>query len=164
VDQSALLLLVVRLGFLALLWLFVFGVVRAIRADIFGPRVPRASRANRAARAAAPRPAPPPQRPRPAKSLPRHLVVTQGGLAGTTLELTDAPVTIGRAEGSTLVLQDDYASNHHARLFPANGQWVLEDLGSTNGTFLDRTKVSSPTPIGVGSKVRIGQTVLELRK
>jgi hypothetical protein len=159
-EQSALLVLLVRLGLLALLWLFVYGVVRAIRADIFGPKVTRASRARAAAR---PAPAPAP-RPRPQQRMARHLVVTQGSLAGTTVEMGNAPVTLGRAPGSTVVLQDDYASNHHARLVPHDGQWILEDMGSTNGTFLDRTKVTAPTPVGIGAKVRIGQTVLELRK
>ncbi len=152
---------VIRLGFLALLWLFVLIAVRAIRLDIFGPRVPRGARpATRAPAAAGPA--------RPAKAkprtLPRQLVVTQGDLAGTTVALAEAPVTIGRAPESTLVLTDDYASTHHARLMPRDGQWILEDLGSTNGTYLDKSKVSGPTPVRVGGTVRIGKTVMELRR
>ncbi|HVF21198.1 MAG TPA: FHA domain-containing protein [Mycobacteriales bacterium] len=149
----------IRLGFLALLWLFVLMVVRAIRLDIFGPRVPRA------ARPAPPRAtaAPTASKPKP-RALPRQLVITQGDLAGTTVALAEAPVTIGRDPSSTLVLTDDYVSSHHARLMPRDGQWILEDLGSTNGTYLGKVKVSGPTPVQAGGTVRIGKTVLELRR
>ena len=62
------------------------------------------------------------------------------------------------------MLDDDYASSRHARFFPKDGQWLVEDLGSTNGTYLDRTKVTGPTPVPLGVPIRIGKTVLELRK
>jgi pSer/pThr/pTyr-binding forkhead associated (FHA) protein len=157
--MSELTILLVRLGVLGLLWLFVFAAIRVIRIDVYGPRVPRATRA--AARPAA-RPAP---APKPAKGkLPKHLVVTAGSLAGQSIVLDNAPVTIGRAPESTLVLTDDYASSHHARLVPREGQWYIEDLGSTNGTYLDKTKVTGPTAVPPGAKVRIGKTVLELRR
>ena len=161
-----LVLQLVRLGFLAMLWLFVFAAVRVIRLDIFGPRVPKAARVQPRTHAAVatPRTADAPAKPPGRGKLPRQLVVTQGSLAGTSITLAQAPVTIGRSPESTLVLTDDYASTHHARLLPHNGQWLVEDLGSTNGTFLDKTKVSGPTPVGVGSKVRIGKTVMELRR
>ena len=64
----------------------------------------------------------------------------------------------------TLVLNDDYASSRHARIFPQDGQWIVEDLGSTNGTYLDRQKVTRPTPVPLGVPIRIGKTVLELRR
>jgi pSer/pThr/pTyr-binding forkhead associated (FHA) protein len=92
------------------------------------------------------------------------LLVTAGNLAGTTIELADQQITVGRAADATLVLTDDYASTRHARLYPQNGEWIVEDLGSTNGTYLDRQKVTQPTPIPIGMPVRIGKTVLELRK
>ena len=94
----------------------------------------------------------------------RQLVVTGGNLAGTSITLTDQQITIGRAADATVVLTDDYASTRHARLFPQNGEWIVEDLGSTNGTYLDRQKVTQPTPVPVGVPVRIGKTVLELRR
>ena len=75
------------------------------------------------------------------------LVVTEGALQGTTLSLTDAPVTMGRGHDCTLVLDDDYASTHHARLSRTAEGWVLEDLGSTNGTYLGRSKVTRPTAV-----------------
>jgi pSer/pThr/pTyr-binding forkhead associated (FHA) protein len=92
------------------------------------------------------------------------MVVTAGPLAGKTFPLTDAQITIGRADDATLVLTDDYASTRHARIFPQDGQWIVEDLGSTNGTYLDRQKVTQPTPVPVGVPIRIGKTVLELRR
>jgi pSer/pThr/pTyr-binding forkhead associated (FHA) protein len=92
-----------------------------------------------------------------------QLVVTAGARAGTRITLGEAPITIGRAEDSTLVITDDYASARHARLVPRNGQWLLEDLGSTNGTYLGQHKLNGPTPLEVGVPIRIGRTVLELR-
>jgi pSer/pThr/pTyr-binding forkhead associated (FHA) protein len=157
--MSELAIVLIRLGFLALLWLFVFAVLRAIRLDVYGPRVPKAARP--APQQERPKAAPP--KPKQGK-LPRHLVVTAGSLSGQSVDLADAPVTIGRAPESTLVLTDDYASSHHARLVPRDGQWLIEDLGSTNGTYLDKTKVTGPTPVPPGAKVRIGKTVLELRR
>ena len=160
--MSELAILLVRLGVLALVWVFVFAALRVIRLDVFGPRVPRAGRPQPQA---TPAPKPVAQPAKPAKKMPRHLVITEGALAGTTVDLDPAaPVTIGRAPGSTLVLTDDYASSHHARLVPRDGQWLVEDLGSTNGTYLDRAKVTQPTPVPSGGKVRIGKTVLELRR
>jgi pSer/pThr/pTyr-binding forkhead associated (FHA) protein len=94
--------------------------------------------------------------------------VTEGPLAGTSLPLGSSPVLIGRAPECTLVLPDDYASSRHARLVPEDGRWVLEDLGSTNGTTLGRngpgTPVTGPVVVGPGSVVRIGRTTLELRR
>ena len=101
---------------------------------------------------------------RPARGVPQRLLVTGGSLTGTSIGLTDQQITIGRADDATLVLSDDYASSRHARLFPQNGQWVVEDLGSTNGTYLDRQKVTQPTPVPAGVPIRIGKTVLELRR
>ncbi len=91
------------------------------------------------------------------------MVVTAGALAGTKITLGEQSITIGRAEDSTLVITDDYASARHARLLPRAGQWLLEDLGSTNGTYLDRDKVTGPTPVPLGVPIRIGRTALELR-
>ena len=90
--------------------------------------------------------------------------LVEGALAGTTVTLTEAPVTLGRADDSTLVLTDDYASSRHARLVPGEEAWMLEDLGSTNGTYLGSAKVTRPTPVPLGQPIRIGKTVMELRK
>jgi pSer/pThr/pTyr-binding forkhead associated (FHA) protein len=94
---------------------------------------------------------------------PSHLLVTAGDLMGTRITLTGAPVLIGRAPDSTLVLTDDYASNRHARISLQDGMWVAEDLGSTNGTYLGQRKLDGPVPLDMGVALRNGKTVLELR-
>jgi pSer/pThr/pTyr-binding forkhead associated (FHA) protein len=94
---------------------------------------------------------------------PRTLVVTAGPLAGTKITLGDQPILIGRADDSTLVLTDDFASSRHARLTNRGGQWYVEDLGSTNGTYLDQQRVQGPLLVNPGQPIRIGQTALELR-
>jgi pSer/pThr/pTyr-binding forkhead associated (FHA) protein len=157
--MSELTLTLIKLGFLAVLWLFVLSAVSVMRSDLFGPQL-RGQRLPRGAARPATRPAKPPKR----RNAPRKLVVTAGSLVGTTVSLGDAPVTVGRAQDSTVVLDDDYASSRHARVFPRDGQWLVEDLGSTNGTYLDRDKVTGPTPVPMGVPIRIGKTVLELRK
>ena len=165
---SALVVAAVKYGLLALLWLFVVMAFRTVRNDLFGARAgvgaPPAARP--VAAAAAPRS--PAARPAPGgrqgRSAARRLVVTEGALAGTTIGLGDDPVTLGRADDSTLVLTDDYASTRHARLVPGDGAWLVEDLGSTNGTYLGAAKVVRPTPVPLGQPIRVGKTVLELRR
>ncbi|WP_375477986.1 FHA domain-containing protein [uncultured Jatrophihabitans sp.] len=157
--NSALALQLFRFGFLALLWLFVLATVRVIRADL---------RASGQARIGTP----PPLRRRGRNTggevrtgprAPSQLIVTEGGLTGTRIGLTGAPVLIGRANDSTLVLEDDYASTRHARISLQDNMWVVEDLGSTNGTYLGQRKLDGPVPLEVGVPLRIGKTVLELR-
>ena len=157
--MSNLTLLLIRLAFLAVLWLFVIAAVGVVRTDLFGGARPRRQRRQRK-----PPPVRAPRPVRPSRGAPNRLLVTAGGLAGTSIGLTDQQITIGRANDATLVLNDDYASTRHARLFPQDGQWIVEDLGSTNGTYLDRQKVTQPTPVPPGVPIRIGKTVLELRK
>ena len=174
--MSELTLTVMRLGFLAVLWLFVIVAVQVIRSDLFGTRVTQrgsrrdANRPQQAARQAAP----PQQRQQAAapsgggrqrRGAPTKLVVSEGTLTGTTVALQGQTISLGRAHDSTIVLDDDYASSRHARIYPdRDGQWIVEDLGSTNGTYLDRTRLTTPTPIPLGAPIRIGKTVIELRK
>ncbi|MEV0243524.1 FHA domain-containing protein [Streptomyces collinus] len=170
--MSELTLTVMRLGFLAVLWLFVIVAVQVIRSDLFGTRVTQRGSRREAGRQqqAAARQAPPPQRQQPAggrrgRNAPTKLVVTEGTLTGTTVALQGQTITLGRAHDSTIVLDDDYASSRHARIYPdRDGQWIVEDLGSTNGTYLDRSRLTTPTPIALGAPIRIGKTVIELRK
>ncbi|MFI8080003.1 FHA domain-containing protein [Kitasatospora sp. NPDC086009] len=183
--MSELTLTVMRLGFLAVLWLFVIVAVQVIRSDLFGTKVnPRSSRRGGAATAAAATAAPAAAAPgrvpqgQPAQAAqtqgggggrrrgaPTQLVVVQGSLAGTTVALQGQTITLGRAHDSTIVLDDDYASSRHARIYPdQTGQWTVEDLGSTNGTYLDRQRLTAPTPLQPGMPIRIGRTVIELRK
>ncbi len=160
---STLVISLVKYGLLVLLWLFVLAAVRTVRADLFGATAQRRTTASPSATAPRAKPVKPP-RASGSRSAARRLVVTEGALAGTSLDLGDTPVTLGRADASTLVLTDDYASSHHARLVPGDGVWLVEDLGSTNGTYLGSTKVTHPTPVPLGQQIRIGKTVLELRR
>ena len=125
--NSPLAIQLMRLGFLILLWLFVYGAVRVGR------------------------------------RAPSYLVVTEGSLRGTRIPLTASPVLIGRADDSTLVLTDDYASTRHARISQQDNVWYVDDLGSTNGTYLGQMRLAGPMPLEPGVPVRIGKTVLELR-
>ncbi|MFE2168216.1 MULTISPECIES: FHA domain-containing protein [unclassified Streptomyces] len=166
--MSELTLTVMRLGFLAVLWLFVIVAVQVIRSDLFGTRVTqrgsrRGGNTSAPAQSGGRQAAPPQQRQR--RGAPTKLVVSEGTLTGTTVALAGQTITLGRAHDSTIVLDDDYASSRHARIYPdRDGQWIVEDLGSTNGTYLDRTRLTTPTPIPPGAPIRIGKTVIELRK
>ena len=154
--NTPLALQLMRFGFLALLWLFVLAAIRVIRADLRTAGQPRIATPPARQRRRAPARVTPPRG-------PSQLVVTAGSLEGTRIGLTGAPVLIGRANDSTLVLTDDYASTRHARITLQDGMWVVEDLGSTNGTYLGQRKLDGPLPMEVGVPLRIGKTVLELR-
>ena len=162
--MTGLTITVMKLGLLAILWVFVLLALGVVRTDLFGA----GGRAGRTRTAAKPAPgAPVTERPsaRPRRGVPTRLVVTSGSLTGTSVALTGTQITLGRAHDSTIVLDDDFASSRHARIYPdASGQWVVEDLGSTNGTYLDRAKISGPTPVPLGVPIRIGKTALELKK
>ncbi len=158
--MNALTLTLIRVAFLAVLWLFVIAAIGVVRTDLFGT----ATKAAKVRRNRQPQPQRPPRQPKPGRGTPRFLVVTEGGLSGVSIDLSDQQITLGRANDATLVLNDDYASSRHARIFPQDGQWIVEDLGSTNGTYLDRQKVTRPTPVPLGVPIRIGKTVLELRR
>jgi hypothetical protein len=165
--MSELSLTIIRVAFLAVLWLFVIAAIGVVRTDLLGgsATAARRSRSHQAQTLRAPRQTTRPPRPqRAGRGSPRFLVVTAGALKGTTMDLTQQQITLGRANDATLVLNDDYASSRHARIFPQDGQWIVEDLGSTNGTYLDRQKVTGPTPVPLGVPIRIGKTVLELRR
>lgn len=163
--MSELTITLLRLGYLALLWVFVFAAIGVLRKDIYGTHITtrgtRASRNKSAKRrqggAHAPGEAQGPIR-------PTRLVVTQGALTGTTLPLTSSAILIGRAPACTLVLDDDYASTRHARIFPQGSDWVVEDLGSTNGTFIGSFRLAEPTILPIDTPVRIGQNVIELQR
>ncbi|MDR0626880.1 MAG: FHA domain-containing protein [Bifidobacteriaceae bacterium] len=100
----------------------------------------------------------------PKQHAPTRLVVKSGPLRGTTLPLSRAPVVIGRSSTANLVLDDEFTSGRHAQLVPRNGGWVLEDLGSTNGTFLGRERIAGPVELTAGQSIRIGNTTLEVLK
>ncbi|MBX9244290.1 FHA domain-containing protein [Actinotalea ferrariae] len=169
--MSELTITLLRLGYLVLLWVFVLAAIGVLRRDLYGTRiVNRVLRRGGQSAPAAPRPAPPVategrSQPFPKREvMPRRLVVTAGPLRGTTLPLGSSAILIGRAPSCTLVLDDDYSSQRHARVFPQDGEWYVEDLGSTNGTFLGREKVEQPTAVRAGAQIKVGQSILELQR
>ncbi len=156
-------LTVVRLGLLVLLWLFIFSIVGVLRSDLYGTRIvqrtPGAAGGRRAARGR-----PTPNTPQRSKRGFSVLAVTEGPMRGTTVPLKESGVLLGRNPECTLVLDDDYASGRHARVYYDGKSWYVEDLGSTNGTHVNGEKITAPTPLQAGSQLRIGTTVLELRR
>ena len=173
--MSELTLLLLRFGFLFLLWAFVFGVVYALRSDLFGQRVRRlpadaAAASPFVASAVAPSPAPAasaftqPVSVGAAPATAKRLVITSGPKSGLELDLPNEPLTSGRSSESGLVIRDDYTSTHHARLMLWGEDWVIQDLDSTNGTFLGGIRVTLPTPVPLNTSVRIGTTSFELRR
>jgi hypothetical protein len=178
---SDLTLLVLRVAFLALLWIFVFAVVYALRSDLFGGRVRRLEQQASAGPQAAPVYAPPAVQSLPTSPVtpgsgirlaappahddgpPTRLVITSGGKAGLEIPLGSEPLTIGRASDSGLQIRDDYTSTHHARLLLWGDDWVIQDLDSTNGTYVDGERIDSPTQVPPNTPVKVGATTFELR-
>jgi pSer/pThr/pTyr-binding forkhead associated (FHA) protein len=146
-----------RFIFLAVLWIFVWRAVRAVYLEL-RPE----GRRQRVPRQQAPTPARPPQR--RTKKVPSRIAVVDGSaLKGQTFELSDE-LLIGRAEKCHVVLDDTYVSQVHARIYARNGAHVIEDLGSTNGTYVNRRRISAPAELQRGDQVKIGKTVMEMRK
>lgn len=167
--MSELTLLLLRLLFLAVMWAFVFAIVYALRSDLFGQKARRMPVPAAAAPAA--RPAPSPTAPKPAVARPpvgsldaTRLVITSGAKEGLEIDLPEEQLTIGRSHESGLVIRDDYTSTHHARLLRWPEGWVVQDLDSTNGTYLDGTRVHVPTAVPLNTPVKIGTTSFELRR
>lgn len=170
--MSELVLLLLRIGFLVLMWFFVFGVVYSLRADLFGVRarkLPAEATAGAPAAAAAPAAPPRPSSSRPSSgpatvATAKRLVITSGPKAGLELPLGSEAMTIGRSSESALVIRDDYTSSHHARLLLRGDTWAIQDLDSTNGTFVAGQRVTGgPVSLSLGTPVKVGATTFELR-
>jgi pSer/pThr/pTyr-binding forkhead associated (FHA) protein len=159
-----------------LLWGFVVAAIVAVRHDVFGVKSPKSApaaargatagavtAATPAAAAAAPALTPKQARRRKAPTIATQLAVVEGPSAGKSVALSSLPVTIGRSDSSSIVLADDYVSSNHARLVPRGTDWLVEDTGSTNGTFVNDKKVTTSTVVPVGGRIKIGRNVLELR-
>jgi len=151
-------LTVLKFLFLALLYFFVYRAVRSVVVDVRGTAargaVPRSSKAEA-------RPSSPPAERRGKR--PRELLlVDERGKKAASFRLEGA-MQVGRADACHVKLSDTYVSQFHARVFPKDGAWFVEDLGSTNGTFLNQRKVTAPSELRGGDKLRMGKTVLELR-
>lgn len=154
--MEAIVFLLSRIGVLVVLWFFIWMTMRALRADAnvaSGLRPVRAALPNQTRGNPFHRP-----------QVPRQLLVTAGPLAGSRMNLDNQrDITIGRADDSAFVLNDDYASSHHARLLHRDNEWYLEDLDSRNGTFLNGQRVDQPEKLQPGMEIRIGRTTLRLQ-
>ncbi len=163
--MSELTLLLIRFAYLAILWIFVLSAISVVRSDMFGARAdstPRAARkAQRQADRATQRQAEGKARKR---ASPTHVLVMDGANAGERVSLDEAPILVGRGADAAIRLDDDYVSTRHARIASSGDQWFVEDLGSTNGTYIGSHRLTQPTALTLGSSVRIGKTTLELRK
>lgn len=161
--MSELALFLVRIGFVAVLWIFILSLLSVIRADLYGRRV-----ISRIAKQNAPNLA--------AGSVvdlgiedgdsfePTSIAIITGRNAGTNLNIEGKKeILVGRTANSDLVINDEFASSMHAKLVLVGDDWVLQDLNSTNGTFLDGKKVTTPATIRAGMTIRIGTTNFELR-
>ena len=157
--MSELTLFLIRFAYLAILWIFVLSAVSVIRSDMFGARVPETARGATPARGKGKAKAPTKRR-----GSPTHLIVIEGDNTGARAELSEAPLLIGRGSDAAIKLDDDYVSTRHARVAASGDEWFVEDLGSTNGTYVGTVRITQPTTIGLGIQVRIGKTILELRK
>ena len=156
--MSEALLTILKICLLVLLYLFFLRVLRAVWAEIRTP-VP----------VAAGGPAPAKRAPRKARAtggrgggMPKQLrLVEPAAQKGRAFPLGDE-LTLGRAAGCSVTLDDTYVSQIHARVFAQDGKFFVEDLGSTNGTYLNRTKVQGPMVMQRGDKLQVGSTVMEL--
>lgn len=158
--MSELTLFLIRIAYLAILWIFVLSAISVIRTDMFGARAPSGSQQPRAERRREKATKAPLRR----RGSPTHVSVVEGANAGDRAELDDAPLLIGRGPDAAIRLDDDYVSTRHARIASSNDQWFVEDLGSTNGTYVGSARITQPTTLTLGTQVRIGKTILELRK
>jgi hypothetical protein len=187
---SGLTLLVLRFAFLAVLWLFVFAIVFALRSDLFGqrtraiptdakgqpqgpttPTVPAAAPAaasqgafTEAILSGGPTGTPPGGTTASATQVATRLVITDGSREGMEMPLGRGPITIGRSSESNVVIRDDYTSTNHARLELRPDGWIITDLDSTNGTFLDGQRVTTPMRVAENAPITIGTTTFELRR
>ena len=152
------LLTILKLCALALLYLFFLRVIRAVWAEVAVPQV---------ASGPGPAPAAAPSRRSPMGRARRdgrssHLTVVEPvGMKGRSYDLGEE-LTVGRAAGCQITLDDNYVSQLHARIFSRDGMIFVEDLGSTNGTYLNTRKVSSPVAMKRGDQLKIGSTVMEV--
>jgi pSer/pThr/pTyr-binding forkhead associated (FHA) protein len=156
--MSELTLFLIKISYLAILWIFVLSAISVVRSDMFGARLPGTAR-----EAAAPKARRQPKQ-KARKGSPTHVLVVDGSNKGARADLAEAPILIGRGSDAAIRLDDDYVSTRHARIAASGDQWFVEDLGSTNGTYIGSARITQPTTLTLGTQVRIGKTLLELRK
>lgn len=149
--DSELTITLIRLGYLALLWIMVLACVIVIKSDLYGKvfnnKTPKGGQEQHD------------------KVTNKNLVIVEGSMVGMSIQLIPGnTITIGRSPSCTIVINDTYASSLHAKIFNDGNKWIVEDLGSTNGTFLGEQKLKAPMIMRIGDTIRIGQTIMEMRK
>ena len=145
-----------KIGFLVLMWLFILLTGSVVRTDLFGRKVSAAELAAVSGTGSATVSR---KQQRAIRKWPKSVTVTHGPQAGTVLTLGET-ITIGRSSDCQLILDDDYVSTHHARILPSPRGYIVEDLGSTNGTFVNNQRITAPTLFGRGDTLRIGRTMI----
>ncbi|MDR0788576.1 MAG: FHA domain-containing protein [Bifidobacteriaceae bacterium] len=153
--MSGVLLFSIRIGILVVLWLFIITVISLIRDDVFGKSIKKKS----------------------SKSVPHNdsnpsvVAVISGPNSGKTFKITTQEMTIGRGQEATIILDDKILSRIHARIFHSNNGVYIEDMGSSNGTIVNKTDLHSNAfpdsnvktkQLFVGDNIKIGKTVLKL--
>lgn len=150
--MTELTLTLIKLGFLVVLWLFVFSVMSVIKVDLFGPKEQKVSKK------------PKTKARKTTKGTPRVLEIVDGPNAGQRVLLGNGPIILGRGTDAAIRLDDDFVSTRHAQFFNLGGRWFVEDMGSTNGTYIGTQRLTTAVEIGIGNPVRMGKTIVELRK
>jgi hypothetical protein len=146
-------LTVLKIALLILLYFFIWRATRTVVLDLYGGREPRRGRTAQ-------------PKPRPARrgKVPTKLLVLDEKGRKIGSHRLGGTIQIGRAPSCQIKLSDNYISQLHAKISDRNGSWVVEDLGSTNGTYLNQRKVTVPTEISPGDKIRVGKTTIEVRR
>lgn len=156
------LLTLLRWCLLALIYLFFFRVLQATWHGALAPAKGSIRGGANARLARQAKPVAAPSAPQSAAAPSRLVVVEPADQAGT-VHVVNGELTIGRAAGCQITLDDTYISQLHARLSSGESGLVVEDLGSTNGTYLNRQRVTAPVVVSQGDRIQVGSTVMELQ-
>ena len=157
--MSEIALTIIKVVFLALLWLFILSAVSVIRSDLFGKPVRTSDQPQPQELETPP---PPSRKGKRQRGEPRVFMISQGSQAGLSASLADGVIMIGRSADCQLILDDDYVSTRHARVVTTPNGIYVEDLASTNGTYVNGQRITAPTTITLVDSVRIGKTVMRL--
>ncbi|CAB4566234.1 MAG: FHA domain-containing protein [Actinobacteria bacterium] len=144
--MTDLVITILRFGFLALLWFAIIRMFLILRADLTGEKKYGVIK------------------PKRVQVEPRELVVVEGPAAGAKVSIEKRPITIGRASICDLTLEDDFISSRHLRISMQSDGYVVEDLGSTNGTWVEGERLSEPVLIKPGVRIKMGRNTLTIRK